>query len=252
MDDLELKECFRAKLKKDSVQKVFKGLSQKDMKALALIALKDLKRQVERLEELRVEREAFTQVPSSNPPAEIDRDLEHFQEMFDSPEKFYGSNRTSYVGNGKKRKKFRKWMEENELDFDEWHLRAESVCSEAMADMFGGDWHDGGVRAYDRWQSLSVIGPAIDIMVADLVKKTTLHVTQELLGTEFCVGDGRRGEASKDDHEQRIAMLRTNSVANIEAEARHKKAIELLTEAGVSCLKELPVESLDRSNEWAT
>ena len=75
------------------------------------------------------------------------------------------------------------------------------------------------------------------------VAETRLQVTEELLGSEFALGDGRRvtwREATVNDHRQRIALLTHNAAANAEAATRHEKAVELIVHAGVATLGEVP------------
>jgi hypothetical protein len=65
--------------------------------------------------------------------------------------------------------------------------------------------------------------------------------TQELLASEFALGDGRRvtwRDATEADHEQRIALQTRNAGAALEDAAMHTAAIETIRAAGVETLGE--------------
>src|SRR5690606_36081744 len=52
-----------------------------------------------------------------------------------------------------------------------------------------------------------------------------LELTQELLGSEFALGDGRTvtwGEATAEDHQQRIEMLTKSAGGTLQTAARHQ------------------------------
>lgn len=72
-----------------------------------------------------------------------------------------------------------------------------------------------------------------------------LRRTRELMATEFALPDGRRvtwGDATEQDHRERIAMLDGNIFANIETAARHSAALDLIIEAGARTLGEVGCE----------
>lgn len=70
--------------------------------------------------------------------------------------------------------------------------------------------------------------------------------TDELLNSQFNLPDGTSvtwGTATRDQHEARYEMFKTNAMANLEGAARHKKAIDDLNASGVSTLFDLvPME----------
>lgn len=89
------------------------------------------------------------------------------------------------------------------------------------------DWHPAGVRAY----MLGKISSDVSSLVKQHSDRVGLEVTEELCATEFALGDGSRvlwGDATVADHQQRIALLQVNAVANIETAARHEAAIRML------------------------
>lgn len=68
--------------------------------------------------------------------------------------------------------------------------------------------------------------------------------TTELLDSPFALADGTLvtwGDATVSQHEERRDMFTTNAYANIEGAARHGRAIQELTSAGISRLNELKV-----------
>jgi hypothetical protein len=75
-------------------------------------------------------------------------------------------------------------------------------------------------------------------------QQARLELTAELLGASFALGDGRTvtwGEATLDDHEQRIELLFGNVSGNLATIAVHERAAELLRSAGASCLNDMKV-----------
>jgi hypothetical protein len=77
------------------------------------------------------------------------------------------------------------------------------------------------------------------------VTHDVIAARKSLLDEFFALGDGRTvrwGEASVDDHRERIAMLRRN-VSGIEATIElHEDAIAQIEAHGAACLDEVPVE----------
>lgn len=70
-----------------------------------------------------------------------------------------------------------------------------------------------------------------------------LEWKEELLASRFTLSDGRSitwGEATEDQHQERIDMFLANAAANTEGAARHQKAIDDLHAHGVSTLREIP------------
>ena len=66
--------------------------------------------------------------------------------------------------------------------------------------------------------------------------------TTELLEAGISLPDGSRttwGAATIEQHQTRIDMLTHNAVANAEAAARHRVAIDMLQEANASCLNDV-------------
>jgi hypothetical protein len=66
--------------------------------------------------------------------------------------------------------------------------------------------------------------------------------TAELLSSEFALADGTTvtwGDATVEQHEQRVELFTRNAVANAEGAARHKLAIEALKQSGSPTLNDL-------------
>lgn len=121
--------------------------------------------------------------------------------------------------------------------FDRWYKRAKLVAQQSGEEgFFRLHWES----EYDNFPSnlAKAVNEAIDQVRAEL----RLELTQEFLASEFAVGDGTRvtwGSATIDQHEHRIAMLQANAGANIEAAARHRVAVEMISSAKRSCLADL-------------
>lgn len=151
-------------------------------------------------------------------------------------------DRPWYVGNAARRARFRKSMGEEE--FAAWYARMQSLIGESGdeddLEMFAEDWWPGGVRARQR----HVAAQALHRLIADMAEKVRLETTQELLATVFALGDGERvtwGEATREQHQQRIAMLVGNAAGNVETAARHQAAIRMIDDSGVKRLADLAV-----------
>lgn len=68
--------------------------------------------------------------------------------------------------------------------------------------------------------------------------------TDELLASSFALADGTRvlwGEATVEQHRERVGMFTANAATNLQGAARHEAAIESLETAGAACLNELAV-----------
>lgn len=150
--------------------------------------------------------------------------------------------------------KFRMWC--GDARYEEWNQRAHSVITEQPEknrlslgrEIFFENFHPGGRTAYrqeEKWR----FETERHQLIAELLKKyketIRLELTEELLGSIFALGDGRRvtwGEATRAEHEQRIDMLAKNANANAAAAARHMAAVSMIEEAGVERLADIPVE----------
>jgi hypothetical protein len=94
-----------------------------------------------------------------------------------------------------------------------------------------------------------------DKFLREYAAKVRLEVTAELLGTSFALGDGTSvtwGEATVDQHRQRVEMLSANAAGVVETAARHVAAVRMCEEAGVSCLAELTQERASVSSGGAS
>jgi hypothetical protein len=79
-------------------------------------------------------------------------------------------------------------------------------------------------------------------MVEEFAQKVRLEVTTELLASTFALGDGTDvtwGEATVEQHRQRIDLLARMAEGTIETAARHQAAIDLIEENGVARLAEV-------------
>lgn len=155
---------------------------------------------------------------------------ESFQRLFDDP--------TSFPGNVKQRREFRRWAGDR---FGGWYERgrvaAEASGARALR-FFESDWHEGGQREYYEILRAKRVRELID----EVAGETRLETTRELLSTIFALGDGCQvtwGDATAEQHEQRIEMLTRNAAGVVETAARHAAAVRMIRESGVACLAQI-------------
>lgn len=78
--------------------------------------------------------------------------------------------------------------------------------------------------------------------VSSMVHELKIEWTAELLDTVVALGDGTKvawGEATYAQHDQRASMLERNGAVNLEAAARHRRAMEELEAAGAETLRQM-------------
>lgn len=81
----------------------------------------------------------------------------------------------------------------------------------------------------------------IDAGMDRYATKLRMQWTDELLRSEFALGDGSKvtwGEATKGQHELRMQMHLKNAAAGVEAAARHREAIAVLDSSRATTLNE--------------
>lgn len=140
------------------------------------------------------------------------------------------------------RMNFRKWMDDR---FDGWYERARASVVETGDEVelheFEAKWDPRGRMAYEAenppWHCLAYqeFMSKIRGSIEQFAQSIRLELTQELLNTEFALGDGVRvtwGNATVEQHQKRAEMLTGNATANAEAAARHIVAVRMIEEAG--------------------
>jgi hypothetical protein len=93
-------------------------------------------------------------------------------------------------------------------------------------------------EAYRRKYTLNGI---IEAFEEEVRGSERLKVTAELLTVAFSLGDGRRvswGEATLEDHRQRIEMLGKGIEGNVQTIRLHEYAATILRETGAACLNQ--------------
>lgn len=144
-----------------------------------------------------------------------------------------------YVGNCGDRTKFRRSMTPEA--FDEWYRRMRVQAEAAgpiQLEIFEEDWHPDGVHARRRER----MAGRITSLVATMAAEIRLETTRELLESVFALGDGVEvtwGDATVEQHRQRIALLVGNATGNVEAAVRHEAAIQMIAAADARCLREV-------------
>lgn len=92
--------------------------------------------------------------------------------------------------------------------------------------------------AFASWK----VNRAFDQLVNSVRTETVLELTRELLSSQFSLGDGKSvlwGEATVDDHLNRIHLLLAQATGNVETSNRHKAAIYILQKHGVTKLNDV-------------
>lgn len=82
----------------------------------------------------------------------------------------------------------------------------------------------------------------VGVLVSDYVESARIQWTQDLLDSPFSLADGTQvlwGDATVDQHRERLAIFTRNAAANIEGAARHKAALEALSTTGAPTLREM-------------
>jgi hypothetical protein len=83
---------------------------------------------------------------------------------------------------------------------------------------------------------------SVDIVIEEKAKEIGMEWTASLLTSTFALPSGQRvswGQATREQHLERIEMLSHNAAANAEAATRHQIAVNSLDEAGAECLDKL-------------
>ena len=135
---------------------------------------------------------------------------------------------------------FRAWMGEA---FPGWYEDSLARLSEGATtragrrsvEHFRADWEPDYPRP--EW----TMNGEINEMLADHADSVRLEVTEELLRSEFGLGDGTRttwGEATIAQHQQRADLLVKGAAGTLETASRHREAIRMIRERGATCLRE--------------
>jgi hypothetical protein len=95
----------------------------------------------------------------------------------------------------------------------------------------------------DEWERKKV--ESLNRIIGDFMATMRVQWTEELLGSEFALGDGRRvsfGDATVADHRKRVDMQTGLAMAELQDAALHEAAIAVLDETGAACLNDVPEE----------
>lgn len=97
---------------------------------------------------------------------------------------------------------------------------------------------------YDRQYGWGAFVRSVNQMVSDIRTTARLELTAELLGSQFALGDGSQvswGDATIDQHRQRIEFLMKHVDGNLQTIRLHEVAASMLRESHASCLNEVAV-----------
>ena len=246
-DAIRKMEMSRRRQKDRTVAVAFLAtLDEATRDELAIAAIADLVWDIRRERQRAVEKAAEVKAPPA--PHDVAKAAEadlttYFGRVLEDPTQAYSDTGTPF-SQRRNRDKFRRWCGPER--FSEWLPRARVAVdnTDELPDyarsLFDGDWHPDGPAAAARERHVARM---VDL-IAEFRQEIRLEVTAELLETQFALGDGRRvtwGEATEADHRKRIALLSNNAAANLEVAARHEVAIQMLADAGLSCLSEMPL-----------
>lgn len=223
---------------KNIASKVFARLTRREINELAMLQLAQMVWEHKRYGQLAVER--------SSEVYQVDRTV---AAILDDPALLYGpkEQRASEathpgfnairLGQSKYRDSF---VSRAGKRFDRWIARAEKIAKRSgNMESFNFHWNQ------DYSSFTTGLSEAISQVIDSVKEELRLEITAELLATEFALGNGQRvtwAIATVDQHRQRIAMLRKNIEANVEATARHEAAVAILTETKKPCLGKIPVK----------
>lgn len=108
-----------------------------------------------------------------------------------------------------------------------------------------GRQHRAQYRAMREANGIPLDLPADQVMaliLSQFAARLKLEWTAELLGSSFALRDGTRvtwGQATRDQHLERVDMFVERAEVNMEGAARHEVAVRALQESGARCLDDL-------------
>lgn len=160
---------------------------------------------------------------------------------------------------------FREWMGER---FGEWQERARMLEAQRNTEYFAkreevgltpqahpygpleqfeDQWDECGVTsAFDRRRS-RWLREDIQALLEQQADNIRLELTTEFLSAQFAIGDGRTvswGDATVEDHLERIELLKSNAAGNMLTASRHLAAIRTITAQNAECLGDIAKEEL--------
>lgn len=237
--------------------------TEHEISRLALQAIFDEVNHYRRSKVLSVER-TNTQV-SATSDCDESVDLKKFERIRLDASLLYGSDLVNRERLTEcERVKFRQWCGKER--FLAWYIKAECAAEETdrrlnepsghisiVDQLIGiGNIHTERDEVENDWDESKIRKRVRIALESDILKKSVeyarglrLKLTPKFLNSHFAIGDGRVvtwGNATVEEHRERISLLMTNASANAEAASRHQSAINTIESNGVSCLSELPMD----------
>lgn len=240
-------------------RRIVSAMSEEGLRDLAIETVMDWiwsARRARQLDiELAAQRETSAAELELKKQEEAAKQLLRFERAFEDPLLLVRWTGGTYIRSDEL-DQFRLWC--GNTRYEEWNQRAHAIISQQAPagdhdlrpqghEMFFETFHPGGRDAYRQEEDRIWEARRHDLIrgLLEQYKETIrLELTEELLGSIFALGDGRRvtwGEATRAEHEQRIDMLAKNANANAAAAARHMAAVSMIEEAGVERLADIPV-----------
>lgn len=132
---------------------------------------------------------------------------------------------------------FKKWAQDK--IFIEWRDKILSSISnreeiENFLENF--DWDYAEELRYQRYSE------TLEILIDMEVQFKFLRLTDNLLNSFFALGDGNEvtwGQATIEQHQQRISLLMGHTIGTIDTIVRHKTAINMIQDKNVNCLSNI-------------
>ncbi len=150
--------------------------------------------------------------------------------------------------NSHDRQKFRAWCKRLGHSYEDWYDATLKISRIQAPDnthwvvqAFSNNQAERDMAKYS--DLMGKLKPALDEYVAAL----RLEITDELLSTQFSLGDGRSvtwGNATIKDHRQRVDILNKNAVGNLQTAAVHIKAIGMLEVSHTKTLKQFKAKNV--------
>lgn len=128
-----------------------------------------------------------------------------------------------------------------QAEIDRWLARErETVPANRLSDWrrFERSCHPVSREAFDREEREREISK----LIAATESRVRLELTAELLAASFALGDNSEatwGEATVEQHQQRLDMLIKHAAGTVDTATRHRAAIAMIQAAGATCLAEV-------------
>lgn len=225
-------------------------MSADELRNLAIAEVADIIERSRRSRVQQIERKSMTiselrQRSDENREERAQTDRDVFAVIYANPGRVNwatGSKHIARYPDHLARKRFIKWLGDR---YAEWWQRASIAWSDRTdGERLLSDFYCDGPSAYYALRRAE----AVDKLIEEVRESTRLEVTEELMDALFALGDGTKvswGDATIEQHRQRLAMLHGNLDGLAETAGRHARAIEMLEESGAHTLRQIANVSIE-------